>query len=242
MNSPVWNDIAYQGYHRGHVNLQQWPAETLLAEPEAVVEQILGVRPEAVKARFITPEPGGRTYVNSDADGMFHTDHVVDGFPAPIQFLFCIDPSEKGGDTLLIDGWKLLDEASQTDPELYDALFSVRREMVIQPRACVAPTFNLEGRTLYLIHPTRPSDAVGAAVQTWVDAQVPTRFRMERGDYTVTHNHRMFHSRSPFKGYRKLVRLMAWLPCPLAAPSHHLAFAAAVHDRAGMTSASVPVA
>lgn len=224
MNIPVWQAMQRQGYYRGFGAAGEFSAESLLGDPLAAVERVLGVRPSGVKARFITPEPGGTSYIDSDVDSEFHTDHAV-GTPAPVQFLFCIDPSETGGDSLLIDGWKLLDEAAQSDPTLYESLFTVPREMIIQPRSCVVPTFSLQDESLVLVHPPRSADPLGDLVQAWVDEQTPVRFRMEQGDYTVTHNHRMIHSRSPFTGYRKLVRILAWLDCPLTAPVEHLEFA-----------------
>lgn len=231
MNNAVWDEIARSGYYRSRGAAGRFAADDLLADPASAVEQILGIRPDAVQARFITPEPGGASYINSDVDGEFHTDHAATS-PAPIQFLFCVDPSESGGDTLLIDGWKLLDETARDDPEFYEALFTVPREMIIQPRSCVVPTFSLEGKSLVLVHPPRPADPVGDLVQAWVEAQTPIRFRKERGDFTVTHNHRMIHSRSPFKGYRRLVRILAWLDCPLEVPAQHLEFAEAVRSSA----------
>jgi hypothetical protein len=223
-----WDAIDTQGFFWSHM---QPDFDTLLAAPADFVETMTGICPSRVSAFHVIPRPGGQTYITSDMDCRFHIDTSL-ACPAPLHFLFCVEQIAEGGETMLLDGWKLLDEAQNNEPAFFDALFDVPRRMRFAPKAAFGPTVSLRQNRLVLMQPPFPgADLVGHRVQEWVDTQEPVRFKMWPGDFYVLNNQRCFHNRSPFKGHRHMIRLLCWFPEPLYAPKPYLDKAARSFDR-----------
>ena len=53
-----------------------------------------------------------------------HTDEAYLHNPTGIQVLYCLHPADEGGDTILVDGFKLATELKRCDPGAFDLLKS----------------------------------------------------------------------------------------------------------------------
>ena len=51
-----------------------------------------------------------------------HTDEAYLHNPTGIQVLYCLCPAEDGGDTVLVDGFKLAQDLKRSDPDAFDLL------------------------------------------------------------------------------------------------------------------------
>ena len=195
-------------------------------EPWAFVEALFGERPDMVERQIIRAVPSGRSYASSSWATPPHTDsqsHL--GLPPTVQIMTCIRPAERGGESLLVDAWQLLDRIEAHDPELYRSLFTERRRMRFVFGDVEAPTVALRGARLVVTHPpVPPCDDTGRRFAAWLERAAPREVRLAAGEVLVVDNERMLHGRRAFDDVRReLWRVLCWLPHPLSDGGAHAA-------------------
>lgn len=192
------------------------------SDPFALARELLGVEPLLVERQPIRPVEGGRSFASTRIDTPLHTDsQLVLGVPAAVQILVCVKPAPRGGESVLVDGARVIDRLWATP--LGDALFDVERVQRFYFGDVRGPTVALRGGHLAWTLAPGAHDEVGAALHAELAREQPVVFALGEGDALVASNHRMLHGRRPFDGERELVRLLVWLEEPLPADARHVA-------------------
>jgi hypothetical protein len=180
-----------------------------------------------VERQPIRPIDGGRSFASSRIDTPLHTDsQAFMGASAAVQVLVCVKQAPRGGESLLVDGARLLARLEHDDPALVSALFEVERTQRFYFGDVRGPTVALRGGHLtWTVAPGQlgASDDVGRALLRELAREPRVEHVLQPGEALVASNHRMLHGRGPFEGERELVRLLVWLEQPLAADPRHVA-------------------
>ena len=185
------------------------------ASPFALAARLLGVTPLLVERQPIRPIEGGRSFASSRALTPLHTDsQMFMGAPAAVQVLVCVKQAPRGGESLLVDGARLLARLEHDAPALASALFEVERTQRFYFGEVIGPTVARRGGHLtWTVAPGHlgAADDVGRALALEAAREPLTAHVLRPGEALVASNHRMLHGRSPFDGERELVRLLVWL-------------------------------
>jgi hypothetical protein len=206
--------------------------DSAAASPYSFAARLLGVEPLLVERQPIRPIDGGRSFASTRVDTPLHTDsQSFAGASAAVQILVCIRPAPRGGESVLVDGTALVDRLERDNPALASAVFEVERVQSFYFGAVRGPTLALRGGHLaWTVAPGSlgARDEVGAALATEIAREPTILHPLAAGEALVASNHRMLHGRRPFEGERELVRLLVWLPHPIAAEPRHVARAKVV--------------
>lgn len=198
--------------------------ESAAASPFGFVARLLGVEPLLVERQPIRPLPEGRSFASTRQDTPLHTDsQMFLGAPATIQVLVCVKAASQGGESVLVDGSRLLARLEREDAALATALFETERVQRFYFGWAGGPTIALRAGHLAWTYAPHAEDGVGAALARAVACETPIVHALAPGEALIASNHRMLHGRRPFEGDRELVRLLVWLEHPLAANPHHIA-------------------
>ena len=162
----------------------------------------------------------------SDQPLPLHSDGFAYGLLAPDYFLLsCVRDGDTGGESVLVDGYAMLNALSELDPELHHFALNVaidQTEPGMHP--CIAPLVSTSSagrmaiRTPIYCEPSPEStnpDGERALIARWFETlerfrQSATRFRMNVGDLICIDNYRFLHSRNAYTGPRKLWRVWVW--------------------------------
>ncbi len=165
-----------------------------------------------------------------------HTDNTAHLVPPIIQFLHCVENAIVGGESMLVDGFRVASEIRQNHPEQFRILsdiplmfhgFTYHSQCYFQSRR---PIIGLDRRgqvaeICYTIHRRAtldvPFDQMEAFYEAYVlfskyitDPKYCYRFRLEPGDCLLTQSHRLLHGRQAFKpdtGEREMqTAYLAW--------------------------------
>jgi alpha-ketoglutarate-dependent taurine dioxygenase len=168
--------------------------------------------------------------VNADgrADGDAHTDGYMlygDAYPDVVSLL-CVRAAPEGGQSAVIDGYRLLGAIRTADPDLAGFLEQVTVEQStpagVPSRAPVAARTRAGRLALRCHAQQRPtgSDPSGSAhaeqIERWHAAvaraaAAAPRFLLSPGDLLCLDNYRVFHLRDAYAGQsRLLLRIWAW--------------------------------
>lgn len=186
-------------------------------EPWAYVTELIGERPEMVERQPIRPVEGGRSIASTKGFAPFHTDSQDHrGISPALQILVCKRPGARGGESRLLDGYRLLDRVTRERPDLAHALRTVPRTHRFYFGDLVRPTvIEARGRLVWTHTPQPPHDAIGEALAVEMAKEPVIEIALGAGQTLVADNHRMLHGRTAFEGdERDLVRVLAWLPPP----------------------------
>lgn len=199
--------------------------ESVSASPFAFAARLLGVEPLMVERQPIRPVEGGRSFASTRIDTPLHTDsQMFLGAPATIQVLVCVEPASRGGESVLVDGARMLDRLERDDAALASALFDVERVQRFYFGEVAGPTIARRGGHLtWTVAPGRlgSEDEVGRRLASALAVEPRIEHALRPGDALVASNHRMLHGRRAFEGDRELVRLLVWLDRPLAHDPRH---------------------
>ena len=194
------------------------------ASPFTFVARLLGVDPLLATRQPIRPLPDGRSFASTRMDTPVHTDsQMFLHAPAAIQVLVCVKAAPRGGESIFIDGARLLARLEHDDPSLANALFEAERVQRFYFGHVGGPTITMRGGHLCWTVAPHAEDRLGAALAREVARETPFLHTLLPGEALVASNHRMLHGRRPFEGDRELVRLLVWLEHPLAAEARHIA-------------------
>jgi hypothetical protein len=184
--------------------------------------RLWGARPALLERQPIHAVAGGRTFASGNMPAPFHSDsQMFRGVPPHVQVMACKQDAERGGESLYLDTWQLLETLEREDPALLEALFTVPRRFPFVFGDVHGETLTLRGGSLVFTHTPRPpaSDAVALRLQAWIDASQPIEVRAEAGDLLVIHNHRLLHGRRGFDDVRRaFTRLLVWRASAWPAP------------------------
>ena len=182
--------------------------------PWLFAERLLGERPRLVERQPIKAIPGGRSFASSAGPAPLHTDsQSFAGTPPAVQVMACVRPADRGGESVLVDAWALLDRIAASDPDLYRLLFEAPRRIPFVFGDVFGPTVALRGGAFVFTQApvAPPGDPVAARLAPWIDAAPRIERAVSAGEILVVDNHRMLHGRRPFADpAREHVRLLVW--------------------------------
>jgi hypothetical protein len=184
-----------------------------------LVADLVGVRPEMVERQPIRPVDGGRSFASTTIFTPFHTDSQdFLGSPPALQIMICRRAATDGGQTRLLDGARLLARLARENPVLHQRLLTEPRHHRFYFGDVVGPTVAVKrGHLVWTHSPLPPADAVGEALAIELAQEPVIMLSIRDGETLVVDNHRMLHGREAFGDTRReYVRLLAWLPRPLA--------------------------
>lgn len=200
--------------------------DSAAASPFAFASRLLGVEPLLVERQPIRPVDGGRSFASSRVDTPLHTDsQMFLGAPAAVQVLVCVKQAPRGGESVVVDGTRLLARIDRDDAALGRALFDIERAQRFYFGEVLGPTVALRGGHLaWTVAPGQlgAGDDVGRALLRELSREPRLAHTLRPGEALVASNHRMLHGRGPFDGDRELVRLLVWLERPLLADASQL--------------------
>jgi len=147
-----------------------------------------------------------------------HTDFANWNAPADYLLLFCVANEAKGGDSIVVDGFRVAEALREEDPEAFAVLASRPIDFRFHDEACdiraQAPTIELDpnGRVGAVrfnnwlrAAPAAPAADVEpiyrALVSFWRrlrDRRFHVRLRLSPGELLVIDNRRVLHGRDPF--------------------------------------------
>lgn len=154
-----------------------------------------------------------------------HTDGFAYGDLAPDHFaLACVRPGDAGGESVLVDSYKLLDAVDES----LRAFLTTTLVDHSEPGMAAAPTLSplalrtasgrLAVRKVPFVRPAAgdPYPATTqAALDRWRRAvaqqdETVRRFTLQAGELAVIDNYRVMHGREPFEGERMMWRVWVW--------------------------------
>jgi len=200
------------------------------ASPWALVEHLVGQWPVMLERQPIRAVAGGRSFASSNVFTPFHTDSQdFLGAPPNLQILLCNRPAERGGETLLLDTWALLEQIEKRDRALFSAFFTESRHIPFYFGAVDGKTVACKRGHLVFTHsPMAPRDPIGIALAPHLERAHREEVLLRAGDILIVDNHRMLHGRRAFEGTsRDLARILAWLPRPVAEHARYTQLASA---------------
>ncbi len=192
------------------------------------------------------PVPGQPTYfdpatrtVNSNpaTGGNAHCDgYMLYGNAYPdVVSLLCVRPAPAGGESAVLDGYRVLDAVEAADPEMGAFL----RETPVEQSTptgvpCRAPIAARApgGRVALRCHEhqrcpdgVKPDPSAQDKIRRWHEAvdraaEAAPRFLLGPGDLLCMDNYRVFHLRDPYSGNTRLLcRVWAWTDQAIGLPS-----------------------
>ena len=184
---------------------------------------------------LVQPRRGQRSIVGGSQEAAPHVDDD-ELMPAHVQLLCCVKQAERGGATLYVDSWAMLERIRVADPGLFRDLFTTWRLFRYRAVTAIRPTFSIRyGNLVCSQAPVPPSDPVGQRLQPWLDEAPRYEVRAEPGDVCVINHQRMMHGRHEFVGERTFVRVLYWFAEAFDAPASFVeparAFAAEIAGR-----------
>jgi len=206
------------------------------------IKQVAGLVGELSDAAYgqifdLAPKSKIRTMGNTTRPVPPHTDEPFRFAPPGIFVLSCVRAADDGGDTVLVDGFKLAETLREEDREAFDLLCTQNQSFVrvhegtLDERARV-PTFALDdaGSVVGVRIHTRsqgPLDlppnrvepfyaAYHRLTQLMMDPAFQIRIPLAPGDSVIVDNHRILHARTHFSDPERFLQT-----CNVARESFH---------------------
>lgn len=227
----LWNELRERGvsfFHMPDACDAAWTGQ-------AFIERVLGQRPLRAIATLIKPQPDEKkttplerhAYPMNAGPASLHVDSPSGGpVPPQLQLMVCMRAAAEGGESTILDVWRLLEKVEALDPALYRDLFEVSRTVLISGKPHRGPLLALRNDQLVLYHGRSVDpllDPIAERFRRWVEAEPLIEFRPEPGDVYVNNNHRTLHGRRDFTDTsREFLRYLVWPSVPLQAPSRLL--------------------
>jgi alpha-ketoglutarate-dependent taurine dioxygenase len=219
----------------------------------------IGTNPVAGKPVFFDRET--RT-VNSDSHnrGPLHVDGYMVYGPAYPDFVFllCARQADAGGESFIVDGYRLLAQLAE-DPDERDLLRFLWQTPVEQsspsgvPVRCPIVGRTPGGRVVIRAHNhqrLRDSELHDAGDQRRLErwqsllasaADAAPRFRLHAGDFLCLDNYRVFHGREAYEGQDRLLhRIWSWTEAAYGVPDPSIATKNAMADLTVLARAGWP--
>jgi len=204
------------------------------------VASLIGAIAESAYGKFfdLTPQSKIKTLGNTLSPVPPHTDEAFRHNPPGVNILHCIRPADSGGESVLVDGFKLGKVLRESDVKSFDCLVQqsqpnhrIDHASDIDQRTR-APVFTLDeyGEIMgFRFHPRSaapfdvPADrfldlyaANHALSKLMLNEQYQARFRLEAGDAVMFDNQRVMHARMGFSDTNRKLKI-----CNVSRESFH---------------------
>lgn len=166
----------------------------------------------------VRQDPAGYSVAHTTLELKPHTDFPSYSWPPSVQLLHFLVNDATGGDSLVVDGWKVVADLRAEAPDAFETLASVpvmfQQWSATTDTAAVAPLIQTDPdgtvRTLRFSNQlASPLDAAFDQVEPFYaayrrlgcmldDPAYRYVFRCDAGDLVAVHGHRVLHGRLPF--------------------------------------------
>lgn len=242
IDAPIGADLApYDGFQRSYVDLRgpDFPekvAEVLgeygfatfdgLSSPEDLLPiasqfgtVIIHRDSDERGITTIAPRDGAESVSGlagfTNKELFLHTDGTAMDNPASFLLIYCNQPAESGGESMLLDGKVLYEELAKTNPALL-------QELMAPASAVFGPAENqhtgsilkfADGlKTVRFRHDElgvySPAIAQNLPELLAVMDRLQTKFTVKKGQGYIVNNRRSLHGRTPFTGNREMFRVL----------------------------------
>jgi alpha-ketoglutarate-dependent taurine dioxygenase len=188
-------------------------------EVERFAETIGHVREVAFeRVHNVRHDPKGYNVAHTPGELKPHTDLPSYHWPPSVQLLHCLKNRASGGESVVVDGWKVLDDLRRADPEGFRLLVTVPVTFQLfsddEDTCATAPIVQLDpdGRVTTFRFSNQlalpldaPFDVVGPFYRAYRtlgrmidDARYKAVFKLAEGDLLTVHGHRVLHGRLPY--------------------------------------------
>lgn len=164
-------------------------------------------------------DPNGYNVAHTSLPLPPHNDFASYSWPPSVQALHFLANETPGGDSIVVDGWRVLEELRRDKPEMFSALCSMpvpfREFDDTNETYAVAPIielnadgsiarFRFSNQLMQTMNPTQPGvtdfyRAYHELCQRITDDAAKSRFRMEGGSILLVASHRVLHARDEFE-------------------------------------------
>jgi gamma-butyrobetaine dioxygenase len=180
----------------------------------------LGPIREVLFARIhdVSVDPQGYNIAHTALELPPHNDFASYSWPPSVQALHMLVNESVGGDSVIVDGWRILEELRESEPRYFDALCTMPvpfREFdegtetwAVAPMIRCDPDGNIAGfrfsnQLMQAVDPFRPGvndfyRAYHELCRRVTDESGKARFRLDGGDILVVAAHRVLHGREAF--------------------------------------------
>lgn len=202
--------------------------EEVVRDPWAWVERLIGERPRMLERQPIKAVEGGKSFASSSRFTPLHTDsQLYDGAPPDLQIMVCIHADEHAGESSLLDTWPLLEQIERQEPSLFGDLFFRSQIHSFVFGDLYGPTVAIRGSALAFTHSPRFAEQpIGRRLLPWIERTAPLQVAIKAGEILLLDNRRALHGRASFLDRRReFIRLLVWLPTPMARHERYEALA-----------------
>lgn len=163
--------------------------------------------------------PGGYNIAHTALELPPHNDMASYSWPPSVQALHFLANETPGGESVIVDGWAVLDGLRDDSPDLFDALCQMpvpfRQFDQANETFTVAPIVRIDAdeqitalrysnQLMQPLNPTRPGvtefyEAYHELSSRLLDPAVQAEFRVESGEILLVAAHRVLHARRAFE-------------------------------------------
>jgi len=164
-------------------------------------------------------DPAGYNVAHTSLPLPPHNDFASYSWPPSVQALHFLANETPGGDSIVVDGWQVLETLRREEPAMFDALctmpvpfrefdddnetYATAPMVVLDPDGSIA-RFRFSNQLMQPMNPTQPG--VSAFYRAYhelckriTDDAMKSRFRMEGGSILLVASHRVLHARDEFE-------------------------------------------
>lgn len=187
---------------------------------EALADQLGPIR-EVLFERIhnVELDPAGYNVAHTSLPLPPHNDFASYSWPPSVQALHFLANETPGGDSIVVDGWRVLEELRSDEPAMFASLCTMPvpfREFDDDNETfAIAPLvetnadgsigrFRFSNQLMQPMDPTRPGvaefyRAYHELCRRITDDSVKSRFRMDGGSILIVASHRVLHARDQFE-------------------------------------------
>ncbi|XP_071492391.1 gamma-butyrobetaine dioxygenase-like [Diadema antillarum] len=158
----------------------------------------------------IREKSGKHNPAYSDRGLTLHTDLTYYHQPKGLQLFHCIQQAGgSGGDSLLVDGFKVAEDLKSSSQQAFDLLTTVPWDLDDSGQVCKIVTNDVTRASMLRMPPEEVDAAYEALWEFYKLAYDPRnllQFKLEPGDLLAFHNHRVLHGRLGFTSNAQMKR------------------------------------
>ncbi|MCX7768393.1 MAG: TauD/TfdA family dioxygenase [Flavobacteriales bacterium] len=194
-------------------NLRKKGYQIIGGKPSWILNEILEELGPVIQITEVIVKPESKALVTSDRALDFHTDH----HRARYIVWHCHKASTEGGDTLLVDAWRVWEKMSRS---IREELRNIRlfEHKVFQDDEESYPLVSEDRhgclRFYYSFWLVNKEDLRKDSVRSWMNAikeEKPIQMKLKEGDILVIDNHRILHARTAITGSKDRHLTRYWI-------------------------------
>ena len=196
--------------------LQQKGFAVLPRQSEREVASLLGDLGEVIYTTDVKVKPESKSLVTSSRALDFHTDH----HRAKWILWYCLEQTDVGGETILVDAAKIYRNLQDRHKEALSEIMLFEHKVFDDDKDCFPLVSEEDGSprfyySFWMVKKrlSEPHRSALAAFQSAIRAESPIKLKLEKKDVIVVDNYRILHGRCEIKGHRNRFLKRFWVQC-----------------------------